>query len=102
MRSTPISASNPSSSGETPAAAAPTKPARGRSAGKFSSGVHNIGLACLRLEQVERWAAAGAGAEGKSDALMMSVQLPGEEGKVLGVRPWIPSWFARGGEVVQG
>ena len=55
--------------------------ARGRAAGKFGSAIQNVGLGCLRLEQVLRC--------GKD--LEMSVQSP--DGSTIMVKPWIPDWW---------
>lgn len=57
------------------------KSARGKSAGKYLSGVHNIGLALLRLEQVHRW---------NKDLL---IKVKAADDTDLNVRPWIPSWW---------
>ncbi|SPO29429.1 related to IBA57 - mitochondrial iron-sulfur cluster assembly factor [Ustilago trichophora] len=67
------------------------KPARGKAAGKFTSGIHNVGLGCLRLEQVQRWATAE---EGKEDGLEMSILAADGETTLL-VRPWIPAWWPK-------
>lgn len=68
------------------------KSARGKAAGKFSGGLHNVGLACLRLEQVSRWTDASA-ADAKSDGLEMSVTTA--NGETLLARPWIPGWWPK-------
>lgn len=75
------------------ASEAATKPARGKAAGKFTSGVYNVGLACLRLEQVRRWAdSSSADPNSKHDALEFSVLSADGETTLL-ARPWIPSWW---------
>lgn len=53
---------------------------RSRSAGKLLSYIDNVGLAVLRLEQVNRW---------NKDLIM---QIAGKEGSIY-VRPWIPTWW---------
>ncbi|TKY89662.1 hypothetical protein EX895_001447 [Sporisorium graminicola] len=69
------------------------KPARGKAAGKFTQGIHNVGLACLRLEQVNRWTdASKAGAE--SNGLELSIT-SGDGETTLLVRPWIPGWWPK-------
>ena len=55
--------------------------ARGKSAGKYLSGIHNIGLALLRLEQVHRW----------NTDLLIKVKTADES--ELCVRPWVPNWW---------
>ena len=65
------------------------KSARGKAAGKFTSGIHNVGLGCLRLEQVRRWTEE----KGKEGGLEMSVL--SADGQTLMVRPWIPEWWPR-------
>ncbi|CBQ68631.1 conserved hypothetical protein [Sporisorium reilianum SRZ2] len=72
--------------------AAGAKPARGKAAGKFTAGVHNVGLACLRLEQVSRWTDATAGSA-RADGLEMSVTTA--DGETLLVKPWIPGWWPK-------
>lgn len=52
------------------------------------SGIHNIGIASLRLDQVARW--AGSEQDAGPDALRMSVE--SEEGTLL-LRPWTPDWW---------
>ncbi|KAJ9474224.1 putative transferase CAF17, mitochondrial [Pseudozyma hubeiensis] len=74
-------------------AAAEAKPARGKAAGKFTSGIHNVGLACLRLEQVKRWTDV-SDQSGKEDGLELSVLSEDGETTLL-VRPWIPSWWPK-------
>ncbi|UZJ53867.1 hypothetical protein CBS101457_003187 [Exobasidium rhododendri] len=54
---------------------------RGKSTGKYLSGIHNIGLALLRLEQVHRW---------NSDLL---IKVKNSEKSELSIRPWIPNWW---------
>lgn len=56
------------------------RPSRGRSAGKLLSVEDNVGLAMLRLEQVNRW---------NKD---LTMQIAGKD-KVVQVRPWIPTWW---------
>jgi folate-binding protein YgfZ len=57
--------------------------ARGKSTGKYLSGVHNIGLALLRLDQVHRW---------NKD---LSIKVKTADDKTLSIRPWIPSWWPK-------
>lgn len=64
------------------------KMARGKAAGKFTSGIGNVGLGCLRLEQVQRW-----GKEGEAGLLMETVAADVET--QLMIRPWIPSWWPK-------
>jgi transferase CAF17, mitochondrial len=71
VRSEPIKKDSESTNG---------RPSKGRSAGKLLSIVDNIGLAMLRLEQVNRW---------NEDLIM---QIAGKE-KPIHVRPWIPTWW---------
>lgn len=85
VRSKPVS---------TAAAEGAAKPARGKAAGKFTSGIRNVGLGCLRLEQVQRWADASNTAEQRADGLEMSV-LSADGQSTLFVRPWIPSWWPK-------
>ncbi|SPO28445.1 related to IBA57 - mitochondrial iron-sulfur cluster assembly factor [Ustilago trichophora] len=68
-----------------------TKPTRGKAAGKFTSGIHNVGLGCLRLEQVQRWTTAQ---DAKQDGLEMSILAADGETTLL-VRPWIPTWWPK-------
>ena len=87
VRSTAVAAAAQSSGEES----APTKSSgRGRSAGKFTAGIGNIGLACLRLEQVQRWVPPGRAGEGE-DGLTLTVQ--NAQGETLGVKPFIPKWW---------
>lgn len=65
--------------------------ARGKAAGKFTSGIGNVGLGCLRLEQVQRWA---AGEGEREDGLEMSVTSADGETHLM-VKPWIPSWWPK-------
>ena len=74
--------SKPVSSGE-------AKQARGKAAGKFTSGVYNVGLGCLRLEQVQRWSETG-----REDGLEMSIKAADGETTLM-VRPWIPNWWPK-------
>lgn len=67
------------------------KPARGKAAGKFTSGVYNVGLGCLRLEQVQRWS---GGKNAREDGLEMSVTAADGETTLM-VRPWIPQWWPK-------
>lgn len=76
------------------AASAAGKPARGKAAGKFTAGIYNVGLGCLRLEQVQRWTDASNEAANKEDGLEMSVLAADGETTLL-VRPWIPSWWPK-------
>lgn len=55
--------------------------ARGKSTGKYLSGIHNIGLGLLRLDQVHRW----------NKEFLIKVKVA-DESELL-VRPWIPSWW---------
>lgn len=71
VRSEPLNKNPESASG---------RPSRGRSAGKLLSVVDNVGLAMLRLEQVNRW---------NKDLVM---QIAGKD-KQIYVRPWIPTWW---------
>lgn len=59
------------------------KAARGKSTGKYLSGVHNIGLALLRLDQVHRW---------NKD---LSIKVKTADDTTLSIRPWIPSWWPK-------
>ncbi|KAN0061454.1 ccr4 associated factor [Thecaphora frezii] len=78
VRSTPL----PSASTGTDAAPSP----RGRSAGKVTTTLYNLGLGCLRLEQVARSNNPQA-----EDALQLSVK--NEKGETLLVKAWIPDWW---------
>ncbi|KDN52650.1 Aminomethyltransferase folate-binding domain-containing protein [Tilletiaria anomala UBC 951] len=105
VRSSPAASAVSPTSSHAEGDSTPAGSSRGRSAGKLYSGVHNIGLACLRLEQVERWVgpsragnAQGAQRHEGQDAdvhkeggLHMTVQTP--DGSVLAVKPWIPTWW---------
>ncbi|ETS65017.1 hypothetical protein PaG_00468 [Moesziomyces aphidis] len=71
-------------------ASATAKPARGKAAGKFTSGIYNLGLACLRLEQVQRW--TDASNPTSEDGLEMSVLSADGETTLL-VKPHIPKWW---------
>ncbi len=71
-------------------ASATAKPARGKAAGKFTSGIYNVGLACLRLEQVQRW--TDASNPTSEDGLEMSVLSADGETTLL-VKPHIPKWW---------
>ncbi|PWN32521.1 Aminomethyltransferase folate-binding domain-containing protein [Meira miltonrushii] len=71
VRSEPLNKDPESASG---------RPSRGRSAGKLLSVVDNVGLAMLRLEQVNRW---------NKD---LTMQITGKD-KPIHVRPWIPTWW---------
>ncbi len=71
------------------------KPARGKAAGKFTTGIHNVGLGCLRLEQVNRWTdATSSEASSREDGLELSAMSADGETTLL-VRPWIPSWWPK-------
>lgn len=89
IRSFPISTPSSSTSQST---SSPKKPSRGKAAGKFSSGIGNVGLACLRLEQVKRWSDPSSSSN-IENGLGMSVQT--EEGRTLFVRPFLPSWWPK-------
>lgn len=67
-----------------PSSEAPEKPTRSRSAGKFLGGVHNVGLALLRLEQVSR--------SQKGDA-SPNLLLESSSGSVLHLHAWKPEWW---------
>ncbi|EPQ31612.1 uncharacterized protein PFL1_00945 [Pseudozyma flocculosa PF-1] len=74
-------------------AAAPKKPTRGRSAGKFTTGIYNLGLGCLRLEQVARWQdPTTAQRDGLGDDAV-HFTCENEEGQTILVKPWIPHWW---------
>lgn len=86
VRSKPVSSGSES---------AGTKPARGKAAGKFTSGIHNVGLGCLRLEQVQRWYDPQSSVgEPREDGLELSVLAADGETTLL-VRPWIPAWWPK-------
>lgn len=87
VRSVPAAASSSSAASE-----APARPARGRSAGKYLSGIGNVGLALLRLEQVARWTEPGTEGAADTDGLLIRTKV-GEED--VGMRPWIPSWWPK-------
>ncbi|SNX85719.1 related to IBA57 - mitochondrial iron-sulfur cluster assembly factor [Melanopsichium pennsylvanicum] len=90
--------SRPVASGSVQSEAA--QPTRGKAAGKFTSGIYNIGLGCLRLEQVQRWTDASIRA-GKQDGLEMTVLAADGETQLM-VKPWIPSWWPKQQQPVQG
>ncbi|PKI82842.1 ccr4 associated factor [Malassezia vespertilionis] len=59
------------------------RPARTRSAGRYLSGIHNLGLGLLRLEQVDK--------THEDDRSFLSVQAT--EDQPLRVTPWTPDWW---------
>lgn len=56
---------------------------REKSTGKYLSGIHNIGLGLLRLDQVHRW----------NKDFLIKVKTA-DESELL-IRPWIPSWWPK-------
>ncbi|PWN54131.1 Aminomethyltransferase folate-binding domain-containing protein [Violaceomyces palustris] len=88
IRSSPL-VTNPANS------EASKRPMKEKSAGRFTQGIHNIGFAYLRLDQVRRWSdpqEAGGASPSLDGGLSMSVGI-GESGKKLLVKPWIPDWW---------
>ncbi|PWY97131.1 Aminomethyltransferase folate-binding domain-containing protein [Testicularia cyperi] len=88
VRSKPLSPASPTTTEPVKTRQTPT---RGKAAGKFTSGIHNIGLGCLRLEQVLRWSDPNSDHSAPMDALQMSVQA--RDGTLLRVRPFVPTWW---------
>ncbi|WFD29912.1 hypothetical protein MSPP1_000926 [Malassezia sp. CBS 17886] len=66
------------------------RPARTRSAGRFLSGIDNVGLGLLRLEQVTKVAAAHAGGEP-----VPYLAVAGANGESLRVHASTPAWWPR-------
>lgn len=60
------------------------KPARARSAGKFLGGIHNVGLALLRLEQVKQ-------TSGEEAQAYLSVDIEGDA--PIQLHAWRPAWW---------
>ena len=64
--------------------ASTSQPGKSRSAGKFLNGIHNIGLALLRLEQVDK---------SNSEAGHPQLVLEALDGSPLYLHAYRPSWW---------
>ncbi|EAQ84093.1 hypothetical protein CHGG_10497 [Chaetomium globosum CBS 148.51] len=75
---------------------------KGRSAGKWLSGVGNVGLALCRLEimtdvVLPGEASSGAGGFGDGDEFVVGVGAgEGEEGRKARIKAFVPEWLRRG------